>query len=175
MAKRKKAYSSTQVTINKSRDDIEEVLRNWGVQGIQWEDDFKNDRSILRFRWLREEDEKIYVARFILDFEPLEDIKKRAIDQRNNKFSKLKFERLIKYRGKREHRLLYMFLKNTFEAVSQGIIQAEAVFLPWLEDGEGVTLFERIAPVMGSLGAATLPKALMESKKEDEKREPDTD
>jgi len=165
--KRKKAYSSTTVTINRSREDIEKILRDWRVGGIQWEDDFDNDQSVLRFRWSRKEDGKIYVARFILEFEKLEDIEKRAVDQRNNKFSKLKYERLIKERGKREHRLLFMFLKNTFEAVAQGIVQAEAVFLPWLEDGEGVTLFERISPVMGSLGSATLPKALTPAKEEE--------
>ena len=61
--------------------------------------------------------------------------------------------------------MLSVFLKTTFEAVEEGIIIAEQVFLPWLEDAEGVTVAERLSPMLGRLPETTLPKMLAEAKK----------
>lgn len=157
--RRRKAYEGTSVTIGRTREQIDTLLRQWGVQGVQWEDDFDDGSATLRFRW-KNDDDTTFVARYKLDLESDEQIREKAIDLRNGKFSENKYERLIKERGKREHRLLLAFLKNVFEAVGEGIISAEAVFLPWLEDAEGKTLYERIKPAMNQLGSASLPKAL---------------
>ena len=56
--------------------------------------------------------------------------------------------------------MLFYMLKSLFEAVEEGLMVPEQVFLPWIEDVEGITIFERIGPVMGELTGASLPKAL---------------
>ncbi len=163
--KRRKAYDGTNVTIARSREEIDSILKKWGVSGIQWEDDFKNGIVNLRFRW--EKDEIQYVARFQIALDNDQELLDLSIDGRSGKHSDKKFSRLKIERGKREHRILAAFLKNVFEAVAQGIIEAEAVFLPWIEDGEGFTVYERIGPVMKQMGKMTLPKALNPSSDED--------
>ena len=162
--RRRKSYDSTSVTIGRTREQIDVLLRKWGVNGVQWEDSFDEGNVTLRFRW--DNDGIAFVARYKLDLEPDEKIREQAVDLRNGKFSKNKYERILKERGKREHRLLLGFLKNVFEAVGEGIISAEAVFLPWLEDAEGKTLYERIKPAMKQLGTSSLQKALAETEED---------
>lgn len=164
---RKKAYAGTSVTIGRTREEIDLILREWGVKGVQWEDDFESGCVTLRFRW-KNDDGIEFVARYRLEMENDEQIRDEAIDKRNGKFSQAKYERLLKEQGKREHRLLLNFLKNVFEAVSEGIISAEAVFLPWLEAGDGLTIYERIKPAMNQLGSSSLTKALASSSDGDE-------
>jgi hypothetical protein len=161
--RRKRAYEGTSVTIGRSREEIDSLLRNWGVSGIQWEDDFGLGIVKLRFRWQNDDTE--YIARYQIALDDDEKLREAAIDGRSGKPSEKKFERLKAERGKREHRVLSAFLKNVFEAVEQGIIDAEAVFLPWIEDSEGFTVYERIGPVMKQIGSTTLPKALNPSKR----------
>lgn len=156
--RRKRAYEGTSVTIRRSREEIDSLLKNWGVSGIQWEDDFERGIVNLRFRW--ENDDTKHVARYTVALDDDEKLREAAIDGRSGKPSEKKFERMKAERGKREHRVLAAFLKNVFEAVEQGIIDAEAVFLPWLEDSEGFTVYERLAPVMKKIGSIPLPKAL---------------
>ena len=160
--RRKKAYEGTSVTISRSREQIDTLLRNWGVSGIQWEDDFKSGTVNLRFRW--ENDGTNYVARFRLALDDDEKLEELSVDGRSGKPSEKMLERLKVERGKREHRVLAAFLKNVFEAVEQGIIEAEAVFLPWIEDSEGMTVYERLGPVMKQLKSTSLPKALKAGK-----------
>ena len=164
--KRRRAYDGTSVTIGRSREEIDTLLRNWGVSGIQWEDDFKRGIVNLRFRW--DNDGIHYVARYQIALDSDEELQDIAVDGRSGKPSEKKFDRLKVERGKREHRVLAAFLKNVFEAVEQGIIDAEAVFLPWLEDSEGRTVYERIGPVMKKIGSMSLPLALNSAKDEDE-------
>lgn len=162
--RRRKAYETTSVTIAKTREQIDTLLRKWGVSGVQWEDNFEVGDVTLRFRWKSEDVE--YVARYKLELESEEKIREQAIDLRNGKFSENKYDRILRERGKREHRLLMAFLKNVFEAVGEGIISAEAVFLPWIEDAEGKTLYERIKPAMAQLGTSTLTKALTDAEED---------
>ncbi len=160
--KRKRAYEGTSVSIGRSREEIDALLRNWGVSGIQWEDDFKAGIVKLRFRW--ENDGVRYVARYQIALDDDEKLGENAVDGRSGTPSEKKLERLKAERGKREHRVLSAFLKNVFEAVEQGIIEAEAVFLPWIEDSEGYTVYERLGPVMKQLNTTTLAKALKPAK-----------
>jgi len=49
--RRNSSYESTSVSVGRSREQIDEMLRSWGVSGIQWEDDFDKGVCHLRFRW----------------------------------------------------------------------------------------------------------------------------
>jgi len=157
---RRRGLETASVSITKTREEIDTILKKWGVDGIQWEDDFENGIVNLRFRWKK--DDTRFVVRYRLEIDSEEKLRENAVDGRSNnkKFSEKKYNRLLAERGKKEHKLLAAFLRNTLEAVEQKIVTAEAVFLPWLEDAEGVTVFERIEPVINQLGSAPLHKAL---------------
>ena len=62
--------------------------------------------------------------------------------------------------GKREHRVLLNLLKNMFEAIEAGIMPAEALLLPWIEDVNGETVYEKVEPKMSQLAQKPLHKAL---------------
>jgi len=159
MTRRKRAYEDTPVTVSRSREEIDKILRAWGVSGIQWEDDFERGFVTLRFRWKRETGNTL-VARFRISLESEDDLREEAIDGRSGKFSQKKYDRLKMHRGKREHRVLASFIKNAFEAIEDGILTAEALLMPWLEDSTGATVYEKIEPVLDQLAAAPLHKAL---------------
>lgn len=158
--RRKRTHERTTLSIARTREQIDRILKRWGVAGIQWEDNFEKGVVNLRFRWKNEDDGIQYVARYQMTFEDDEKLREKAVDGRNQKFSRKKFDRLKKERGKQEHRVFLRFLSNVIETVNSGLIDVVQVFLPWLEDAEGVTVFERIGPVMSKLSTSSLPKAL---------------
>jgi hypothetical protein len=158
-----RAYANTTVAISKSREAIDEIIRKWGVVGIQWEDDFDIGYSSLRFRWKRDNEEQSeLVARFRLDMESEEALQELAVDKRSGQFSDKKYDRLKADRGKREHRILLNLLKNMFEAIEEGIMPAEALLLPWIEDSTGKTVYEKLEPNLNQLSSTPLHKALSE-------------
>lgn len=156
---RGKAYENTTVAVSRSREQIDEIIRKWGVSGIQWEDDYEKGFATLRFRWKREDKTEL-VARFRVDLDSDEELRTLAVDKRNNQFSEKKYERISLERGKREHRILLNLLKNMFEAIDEGIMPAEALLLPWLEDSEGMTVYDKIEPRLSQLATQPLHKAL---------------
>lgn len=160
---RKRAYEETTVAVSKSRDQINSIVQRWGAVGIQWEDDFEKGIAQLRFRWHRD-DKNDLVARFRIEVDSEEDLQSKAVDGRSGQFSKKKYDRLLAARGKREHRVLLNLLKNMFEAIEEGIIPAESVLLPWIEDVDGQTVYDKIAPNLHQLTSIPLHKALAPSK-----------
>lgn len=158
--KRRKATDDTSVAITKSRKEIDDILKDWGVKGIQWEDNFDTGETTLRFRWTREVHDSELVARFHVSIPSDDKLKELAIDKRSGKYSQKKFDRLKADRGKKEHRVLASFIKNAFEAINEGIIPAEALLMPWLEDATGKTVYDKVEPVLGQLASSPLHKAL---------------
>jgi hypothetical protein len=157
MAPRRKYAQDTNVSVGRSRGQIDALLRDWGVDGIQWTDHFKEDRIQLQFVWNHEGND--YLARIDLSLPTAEDLEDEAIDGRSGKVSEKKLDRLMAQRGKREHRLLRLFLQGALEAVDAGIIEAEQVFLPYLVGRDGKTVSEAVAdrlPVLLSGGAGNL-------------------
>jgi len=155
----KRAYEDTTVAVSKSREQIDRILLKWGVVGIQWEDHFDSGLAQLRFRWKRDDDSEL-VARFRIEVDSETDLEEKAKDQRSGKYSKKKYDRLKLNRGKREHRILLNLLKNMFEAIQEGIIPAEALLLPWIEDVDGQTVYDKVAPNLSQLASTPLHKAL---------------
>ena len=162
---RSRAYAETTVAVSKSREQIDNILLKWGVSGIQWEDQFDMGLAQLRFRWRRDDDHEL-VARFRVEVDSEESLKEKAIDQRSGQFSKKKYDRLRLARGKREHRILLNLLKNMFEAIEEGIIPAEALLLPWIEDVDGNTVYDKLSPSLHQLASTPLHKALAASSKD---------
>ncbi len=140
----KRYAAETSVRSGKSREEIDTLLRQWGCHQIIWADDFREGRVELRFIWEHEGVE--YVARFPLSIPTDDDIRKIARHSTTHRFLQAKFDRIAQRRGWAEHRQLLLWLKATFNAVEAGIIEAACVFLPFIEDAEGVTFSERVLP-----------------------------
>ena len=146
----------TKVPIARSREEIVQLLRSWRVDGITWADDFERSRVVLRFVWHRRGGDERYLARFAIQLPDRKALEPRAIDQRNGTVSEKKLARLMAERGMHEHRVLLLWLRAAFNAVEAGIVSAETLFLPFLEDQEGRTVAEVAIPRLSSLldGAA---------------------
>lgn len=140
----KRYATETSVRSAKSREEIDSLLRQWGCHQIVWADDFREGRVLLRFIWEHEGIE--YIARFPLSLPTDDEIRKIALHGNTGCFLQSKFDRLCGKRGWAEHRQLLLWLKATFNAVEAGIIEAACVFLPFIEDAEGVTFSERVLP-----------------------------
>jgi len=138
--KMRRFAEDTTVPVQKSRAEIDRLLRDWGVEGIQWQDDFANDRIQLRFVWnvsgMR------YLARVGIKLPDRKALEKDALDGRTLRVNENKMRHLLDARGKREHRLLALWLKAALNAVDAGLIKAEELFLPFLEGKDGITVGE---------------------------------
>jgi hypothetical protein len=147
----------TIVAIQKSRGEIQNILTQWGAEGIRWTDDLKGDQVILEFTWGTGGFE--FMARFHIELPQEEDLHADAIDGRTKKLNKNKLKKLMAQRGKREHRVLLLFLKGAFEAIEEGIMTPEQLFLPHLVGKDGRTVTEAISrqlPVLLTNGATAL-------------------
>jgi hypothetical protein len=140
----------TSVPVAKSRGEIDRLLREWGARGLQWTDDWEHGRIALKFLW-RAQDGKDYMARFAVALPTDEALREEARHGGRGKFLAAKFQRLADGRGRQEHRLLALWLKAALNAVAAGIVGAETLFLPFLEDRHGQTVAEIALPRLGRL------------------------
>jgi hypothetical protein len=157
----------TAVPIARSRGQIDELLRDWGVNGIQWSDDYQQDRVTLRFIW--EHGGLRYMARFEVKLPGREELAADAVDGRSGRLSENKLRALLADRGRSEHRLLLLWLKAALNAVDAGIVSAEALFLPFLEGADGRTFAEAAAPHLPDLLRGSAERLLPEAKKGDKR------
>jgi hypothetical protein len=148
----------TAVPVAKSRGEIDTLLRAWGALGIQWSDDFEHDRVMLRFVWPR--GAQRYMARFAVALAPLADLKAQAIDRRTRRMSQGKLDKLLAARGRQEHRLLALWLKAALNAVEAGLVDAETLFLPFLEGTDGRTFAEAAVPRLADLTMGSAARLL---------------
>ena len=148
MTKRRYA-NETSVGVASSRGDIQRVLEQFGAEQIQWSDDFKGGQSMIRFLWNHED--TTYVARFSIKAQTEAEMREEAKDGRNGLFSQSKFEKIRARRGMVEHRELYLLIKALLVSVEAGIVKAEEVLLPLLEDKTGQTVAEQVLPHLKKL------------------------
>jgi hypothetical protein len=149
----------TAVPISRSRSEIDRLLREWGATGIQWTDEFERDRVTLRFIWPR--GEQRFQARFMICLRTRAELEPDAIDRRTRRVSKVKMDRLLADRGKREHRVLALWLKAALNAVDSGLVDAKTLFLPWLEGNDGRTVAELAVPHLGMLLTGSASRLLL--------------
>ncbi len=146
---------TTNVPIARSRGEIEKLLREWNCDRIQWSDDFRSGVVTLRFVWSRERtpDEAHgleFVARITVALESEDSIRERCKGRWGDVLAG-KVKDANARRGKREHRLLLLWLKAALNAVDAGIVSPEAMFLPFLEGRDGVTVAEAALPRLEKL------------------------
>lgn len=163
MARRKFA-EETKVSPEKSRSAINHILKQWGVRGIQWSEMFGDENKVvLQFLWSPDGLDQHYMARMELTLPSDEELMEEARHKRTGEVLESKLERLKDQAGWREHRVLHIFLKGAFEAIDNGIISADKLFLPWLVGRDGRTVAEVVGPrlpaLMNDTAAALLPAA----------------
>ena len=141
--------NDTSVSVSKSRGEIEKLLRVWGARQMQWSDDFEGGKALLRFIW--DNAGTTYTARFTIDVPTSEEIKEEAVHATTGRFLQTKYDKAMERRGMVEHRELSLLLKAIFVAVDCGLITAEQVFLPFLEDQYGVTVSDRVLPNLSQM------------------------
>ena len=134
--KRFAAYS--QSPIANTRMEIEKLLSKWGCKKVGFFDHYDEQRVEIQFVWLAD-DGIPYAGRFVLDVRPC-------------KLSELGASKIdAEVRGR--WRALLYFLRSALGAVEAGIIEAEALFLPWLLQGNGQTVSEALLPRLRELQA----------------------
>ena len=134
----------TSVSVGRSRGELDDLLRTWGCHGIRWTDDYRAGRVVLEFTWDHEGLE--YLARFSLEMPTEDELREEARDGRSRKFSDARYRKLVEARGRREHRVLVLWIKAALNAVDSGIVSAAALFLPFLVGGNGETVAEVALP-----------------------------
>lgn len=156
----RKYAQDTTVPVSKSREEISALLQQWGCDGVQWSDGFSDGRVTLRFRWSRANPAGIesYVARISVQLPTRDQLAKspQVKDGRTGHVSDKKLAEAIQKLGRSEHRLILLWLKAAFNAVDAGIIEASAIFLPFLEGKDGVTVHERVAPQLEAFASGLL-------------------
>jgi len=154
MGRRGRKYArDTTVTVSSSRNEIQKILERWGAKQMQWSDDFENGKAVLRFLWWHQE--VPFMARFELNVQTETDLRDEAVDLRNGQFSQIKYNKLAKRRGMSEHRELFLLLKAMFVAVDAGIIKAEQLLLPFLEDQTGAIVSDVVLPHLAKLNSGS--------------------
>jgi len=143
----------TSVSVGKSRGDIDTLLRRWGVDGIQWTDQFGEGQMTLQFIWKR--DDQGYLARFVVVLPTEDELQEEAKHATSGRVLATKLEKLREASGRREMRALLLYLKGCFEAIEDGIVDAERVLLPFLVGKDGKTFAEHALPQLPKLLSGT--------------------
>lgn len=150
----------TDVGIGRSRDQINKLLREWSCESIAWIDDFKGGNVTLQFVVPRKpsgsEIPVTYPVQFTIKLPDDAALKKSALDGRTYCFSQRKFEKLQSERGRREHRVLLLWLKAALEAVAEKLVDFEALFLPFMVGTDGRTVADVFVPNLPRLSGGTV-------------------
>lgn len=141
----------TQVPVSRSRGEIDKILRAWGATGVAWADEFELGMASLHFKWRRESDGMVFAAKLSIRLPTDAQLREKARHARSGDFLPSKFDSLCDARGRREHRVLVLWLKAAFNAIDVGIIDAEQLFLPFMVGGDGRTVAEVALPAIGGL------------------------
>lgn len=158
----KRYAEGTAVPVARTRGQIDQLLREWGAEGVQWSDSFALGLVTLRFVWPRMIDGQTcrFLARLQLRLPTEDELEKRCLNQRTYLISESKLAAAKAALGREEHRLLLLWLKASFHAIEAGIISAEALFLPFLEGADGSTVAERALPRLPTLLGAGADRLL---------------
>lgn len=139
-----RAYAEdTTVPVQKTQQEIAELLRAWRCDGIRWTEMYAAGRSTLEFLWTFEG--RAYLARFTVT-NPSDDLLKKRAKTARGLVSEAKLKRLRALAGRHEHRTLLYFIRSAFAAVQARLVTAEQVFLPFLVGADGRTVAEAALP-----------------------------
>lgn len=143
-------YEHTTIAPEKTKAEIEKLLKDHGIQDIQWTT-YKGD-TVLRFLWHL--NIKGVEKEIMFEFKPPIIETKRMI---NTKYGRTKATVQLEATA---YRLLYWYLKNKLEAVKYGLQSIEKEFLSQavvaLPNGKETTVGESIESVLEAVRSPAL-------------------
>jgi hypothetical protein len=114
---------------------------------------------MLQFTW--DHDGAAYLARFVITVPSDAELRAQSLHARTDKFLPARFAQLQRDAGRREHRVLFNWIKAALNAVEEGIVDAERIFLPFLVGKDGRTVADVALPnmrkLLGNSAQALLP------------------
>jgi hypothetical protein len=120
---KKPPYAATEADPDKSRMQIDKLLRDYGVSGVQWTTDYDHNRVGLAF--MVEAEIKGVKKQIGIKIEPPVFVaQRRTWNPRMGKY-----ERVFAPNWAQSFRLLYWWLKAKLEAVAYGLTSVEQEFL----------------------------------------------
>ncbi len=135
----------TSVPVMRSQGEINKLLYNWGAEGAQWTDHWNADPPLISLRFMWKFKDKKLAARL--------DLKCDESEQNIEQWKRM------------AHRLLLVWLKASFNAIDAGMIRAEQIFMPFIEDVRGQVLGDVFADSVHQLDQVGAMKLLTEGKK----------
>lgn len=155
----KRYAAETDVSIGRSRGEIEDLLRTWKCSSIGWLDEFEIGRMTLQFQWKHEG--VAYLARFTVKLPDDATLRKRSCHASQGYFLESKYDRMKQNNGRQEMRTLLIFLKGALNAVEAGILDPACVFLPFLVGHDGRTVAEVAIPRLRELLTSSADRLLL--------------
>lgn len=131
-------YQDTSVPVERSKEQIRDSLRSAGAKGVQFEETWGDEpRLLVRFAWaMGESFDSVVTVR--LEAKPLPPEPNARSGWRISP----------EQRERQAWRALAWYLKTMLEAAQFGLLKFEDIFLSFVEDGRGLTVGERIIPML---------------------------
>lgn len=136
-------YSTTEVPVGRSQDQIRDLLRQAGALGVQFDEEWGPEpRCRVRFVWPKG-DAKVTVRLEVTPLPPGDDPTRRAQKRRVRVDEE--------QRQRQAWRGLAWYLEGTLKAATFGLIRFEDVFLSFIEDpATGRTIGDVLVPRLTS-------------------------
>ena len=147
-----KYAQGTQVDTGRSRLEIEHTLERFGATGQAWMRDDEQHRVVVAFK----RSGRTY--RFTLNIPGVEEFREtpKGVYTRTDKVMHEAHDAEIR----RRFRSLANYIKAMLDAIDTGIIEADAVLLPFLLLPSGATVYEEAQEQLRVLGTVDLSRAL---------------
>lgn len=155
MARRKYA-EGTEVSIGRSRDEIENTLERFGASGQLWLRD--NEREVVTIGFKCEE--RTY--KFTIRLPPLGDF--RTTPSGRWERTDIQAKNAQDAETRRRFRSLANYIKAILDAIDTGIIEAEEALMPYLVLHSGETVYERVQLQLKDGFSVDLSRVLPEGK-----------
>ena len=107
---KKLPYAQTSISIDKSKGDIDKILRKAGADGIQWSELYRPERQA-QIRFIN--DKKVYKLSIPLHLEDLE-------SQRRN-IAPVRFDQYVNQRERSMYRAMYHYIESLIKAQENGL------------------------------------------------------
>jgi len=147
---KKLPYATTNISIDKSKGDINNILRKAGADGIQWSELYRPERQA-QVRFIKEK--KVYKLSIPIHLEDLE-------SQRRN-IAPARFDQYVNQRERSMYRAMFHYIESLIKAQEHGLISFEEAFIGhagvYLPGGEESTISEVILSRKLDIGKALNP------------------
>ena len=115
---KKLPYAETSISIDKSKGDINNILRKAGADGIQWSELYRPERQA-QVRFIN--DKKVYKLSIPIHLEDLE-------SQRRN-IAPVRFDQYVNQRERSMYRAMFHYINSLIKAQEHGLISFEEAFI----------------------------------------------